>query len=63
MKILNFLNLIKNQESLGYAYDGAEASFELLSRRTFQKFKEFYSLESFKVSDESNQKSRKNKEY
>ena len=51
-KILNFLNLIKNQESLGYAYDGAEASFELLSRRTFQKFKEFYSLESFKVSDE-----------
>ena len=47
-----FLDLIKNQESLGYAYDGAEASFELLSRRTFQNFREFYSLETFKVSDE-----------
>ena len=46
------MELIKNQESLGYAYDGAEASFELLSRRTFQNFKEFYSFETFKVSDE-----------
>ena len=51
-QIDRFLDLIKNQESLGYAYDGAEASFELLSRRTFQNFKEFYSLETFKVSDE-----------
>ena len=51
-KIDSFLELIKNQESLGYAYDGAEASFELLSRRTLQNFKEFYSLETFKVSDE-----------
>ena len=51
-KISSFLELVKNQESLGYAYDGAEASFELLSRRTFQNFKEFYSLETFKVSDE-----------
>ena len=51
-QIDRFLELIKNQESLGYAYDGAEASFELLSRRTFQNFKEFYSLETFKVSDE-----------
>ena len=51
-KIEEFLELIKNQESLGFAYDGAEASFELLSRRTFQNFKEFYSLETFKVSDE-----------
>ena len=32
---------MKNQESLGYAYDGAEASFELLSRRIFQNFKNF----------------------
>ena len=29
-----------------------EASFELLARRTFQKFKEYYGLESFKISDE-----------
>jgi len=50
--INDFLNLTKNQEFLGYAYDGAEASFELLARRRFQKFKEFYNLQSFKVSDE-----------
>ena len=50
-KILDFLELIKKQEFLGYAYDGAEASFELLAKRKFQNFKEFYSLESFEVSD------------
>ncbi len=51
-EIEDFLNLTKKQEMLGFAYDGAEASFELLARRKFQRFKEFYSLESFKVSDE-----------
>ena len=51
-KLQGFIELIKNQEFLGYAYDGAEASFELLARREFTKFKEFYTLESFKVSDE-----------
>ncbi len=51
-KIENFLEKLKKQEFIGYAYDGAEASFELLAKREFQKFKEFYSLESFKVSDE-----------
>ena len=49
--ITDFLELVKEQEFLGYAYDGAEASFELLAKRKFQKFREFYSLESFKVSD------------
>ena len=56
--ILEFLELIKKQEFLGYAYDGAEASFELLARRKFSKFKEFYSLESFKVSDEKRKNSK-----
>ena len=56
-EVLDFLKLTKNQEFLGYAYDGAEASFELLARRKFQKFKEFYSLESFKVSDEKRKNS------
>ena len=46
------LDKIKEQEFLGYAYDGAEASFELLAKRIFQRFSEFYNLESFKVSDE-----------
>jgi len=52
LRVKKFLDIVKNQEFLGYAYDGAEASFELLARRSLQKFKEFYSLESFKVSDE-----------
>ena len=56
--MVNFLKKIKEQEFLGYAYDGAEASFELLARRTFQKFREFYSLESFKVSDEKRKNSK-----
>ncbi len=56
-KVISFLETIKQQEFLGYAYDGAEASFELLAKRKFQKFKEFYSLESFKVSDEKRKNS------
>ena len=50
--------MVKKQEFLGYAYDGAEASFELLARRTFQKFKEYYGLESFKISDEKRKNSK-----
>ena len=59
-KVISFLELIKKQEFLGYAYDGAEASFELLAKRSFQKFLEFYSLESFKVSDEKRKNSNNN---
>ena len=51
-KLSTFINLIKEQEFLGYAYDGAEASFELLARRHFNNFQDFYALKSFKVSDE-----------
>ncbi len=51
-KVVDFLEKIKEQEFLGYAYDGAEASFELLAKRIFENFSESYSLESFKVSDE-----------
>jgi len=47
-----FLEIIKKQEFLGYAYDGAEASFELLARRKFDQFQEFYELKRFKVSNE-----------
>ena len=50
-KVVDFLKKIKEQEFLGYAYDGAEASFELLAKRMFKKFNEFYSLESFRVTD------------
>ena len=47
----DFLDLIKNQESLGCAYDGAEAVLNCYREELF-KVLEFYSLETFKVSDE-----------
>ncbi len=55
-QIKDFVELTKKQEFLGYAYDGAEASFELLARRRLSNFNEFYELESFKVSDERRKK-------
>ena len=57
-KVSIFLELLKKQEFLGYAYDGAEASFELMAIRNFKEFQEFYSLESFKVSDEKRKNSK-----
>ena len=51
-ELLDFVKKTKKQEFLGYAYDGAEASFELLALRKFHKIKEFYELISFTVSDE-----------
>ncbi len=56
-KLNTFINIIKEQEFLGYAYDGAEASFELLARRHFSVFKDFFDLKSFKVSDEKRKNS------
>ncbi len=43
---------VKAREFEGYAYDGAEASFELLVRRTLDSVPEFYRVNSFRVMDE-----------
>lgn len=43
---------VKGHEFDGYAYDGAEASFELLARRTFGEIPEYFHLKSFRVIDE-----------
>ena len=40
---------VKTQEFEGYAYDGAEASFELLARRTLGTVPEYFEVESFRV--------------
>jgi len=40
---------VKNREAEGYAYDGADASFELLARRELHTVPEFYALQSFRV--------------
>ncbi len=51
-KVPQLLDLVKTRENEGYTYDGAEASFELLARRTFGEVPEYFRLASFRVMDE-----------
>jgi 2-isopropylmalate synthase len=46
------LEKVKANEMMGYAYDGAEASFELLARRTLGAVPEYFRCASFRVLDE-----------
>ena len=43
------LNEVKERESNGYAYDGAQASFELLARRTLGSVPEYFDVLSYRV--------------
>ena len=43
------LREVKDRESQGYAYDGADASFELLARRTFGSVPQYFDVLSFRV--------------
>lgn len=40
--------LVKEREAEGYAYEGADASFELLARRTLGTVPEFFKVDSFR---------------
>ena len=42
------ISLVKEREAQGYAYEGADASFELLARRTLGGVPEFFKVESFR---------------
>jgi 2-isopropylmalate synthase len=46
------LETIKRREFEGYAYDGAEASFELLARRTTKELPEFFRIVQLSVKEE-----------
>ena len=48
-RIARILEDVKQREFLGYAYDGAEASFELLARRALGQVREYFDVESFRV--------------
>jgi 2-isopropylmalate synthase len=48
-RIARLLEDVKQREFLGYAYDGAEASFELLARRALGQVREYFDVESFRV--------------
>lgn len=43
---------VKHREVQGYAYEGAEASFELLALRLLDRVPEFFSVQKFRVLDE-----------
>jgi 2-isopropylmalate synthase len=48
-RIARLLEEVKSREFLGYAYDGAEASFELLARRTLGQLPKYFDVENFRV--------------
>lgn len=43
------LEEVKQRESEGYSYDGAEASFEMLARRALGQLPEYFRVRSFRV--------------
>jgi 2-isopropylmalate synthase len=43
------LDEVKAREAVGYAYEGADASFELLARRLLGEVPEFFRVDSFRV--------------
>ena len=48
-KVDRLLEAVKQREYEGYAYDGAEASFELMARRTLGGVPAYFDVESFRV--------------
>ena len=51
-KVARLVELVKERESQGYAYDGSEASFELLARRMLGEVPDYFQLLRFRVMDE-----------
>jgi 2-isopropylmalate synthase len=48
-RVARLLEEVKQREFLGYAYDGAEASFELLARRALGEVPDYFDVDSFRV--------------
>ncbi|MGI9485008.1 MAG: citramalate synthase [Geminicoccaceae bacterium] len=48
----DLLGVIKEREANGYAYEGADASFELLARRSLGDVGDYFNLISFRIIDE-----------
>ncbi|WP_406856976.1 citramalate synthase [Alsobacter sp. KACC 23698] len=51
-RVARLLDEVKEREAMGYAYEGADASFFLLAKRVLGEAPEFFSVERFKVSVE-----------
>ena len=48
-KTKKILKVVQQLEHQGYQFEAAEASFELLLKKAFKKYKKFFNLEGFKV--------------
>jgi 2-isopropylmalate synthase len=48
------LEMMKEKEHQGYQYEAAEASFELLVKKSFAEWKEYFSLDFYKIFIEKN---------
>lgn len=48
-QVMEIVNIVKDLENQGYEFEGAEASFELLMRKTLGQYTRFFDLISFKV--------------
>ena len=51
-RLSTLLDLVKEKEASGYAYEGADASFELLARRILGAVPDFFDVEYFSVNVE-----------
>src|SRR5207247_6806580 len=51
-RIARLLDVLKEREAIGYAYEAADASFELLARRILGKVPNYFAVEKFDVSVE-----------
>lgn len=48
-RLATLLEEVKSREALGYSYEAADASFELLARRSFGQVPRFFEVDSFRV--------------
>jgi 2-isopropylmalate synthase len=51
-RIARLLDVVKEREAIGYAYEAADASFELLARRVLGKVPSYFDVEKFDVNIE-----------
>ncbi len=48
-RVGTLLDEVKSREAIGYAYEGADASFELLARRMLGEVPQYFTVDSFRV--------------
>jgi 2-isopropylmalate synthase len=51
-RVIRLLDVVKEREAIGYAYESADASFELLARRVFGQVPDYFEVEKFDVNVE-----------